>query len=157
MKKFAVLLSLVILLLGAFSCKKDEIKDDEPNPPISDTPEIELLSVHPDTVVEFKDSLVFTIQYLDGDGNIGHQSADSVSLTLADNRADDIVHKFHVPPVSPDDSDITVRGEFSVHLDNVILLDPNNQQETATFTLRLRDRSGNWSNKVTTGEVLIEK
>ena len=42
------------------------------------------------------------------------------------------------------------RGELRVVLQNVILLDPDSESETTTFTLRLQDRAGNWSNEVET-------
>ena len=40
-------------------------------------------------------------------------------------------------------------------LQNVILLDPDSESETTTFTLRLQDRAGNWSNEVETEVITI--
>ena len=63
---FTYLLTLVIL----FSCKKNSENDFPKGPPENwqNIPSITLIDVSPKTVQEYKDSIVFVIQYLDGDG-----------------------------------------------------------------------------------------
>ena len=42
-------------------------------------------------------------------------------------------------------------------LGNTILLNDNNESETTTFSIRVKDRAGNWSNSVETEEIMIEQ
>jgi len=44
---------------------------------------------------------------------------------------------------------------LNVVLKHTILLNENNPDEQATFTLRLNDRTGNWSNTVETGNITM--
>ena len=127
-------------------------KDDGPNP-ISILPEIELKSVSPSSIQQF-DSLVFTIHYTDGDGDLGDYDADTLSLWITDNRFP-LTEKFHIPPLAPQGAVITITGDLIVTLDHVILEDQASSSETATFTIKLKDRSGNWSNEVTSPSVTI--
>lgn len=147
-------LLVIILVAGAlFGCKKKE--DPVPNDPISTIPEIELVSVTPGTITEF-DDLVFTLMYTDGDGDIGTSDADEKVLEIVDNRFP-VTHEFHVQPLAPSGSTITIQGNLAITLENVILKDQANSSETATFTIRLKDQAGNWSNSVTSSSVTINK
>ena len=74
----------------------------------------------------------------------------------ADRKRDDIVHAFHVPPQSPV-TGIAITGTLVVTLENVILLDQNNQQEEAIFSIRLKDANQNWSDAVVSQPVTISK
>ena len=157
MKK-ALLLFLPGLLLAA--CTKESTKtiEDELNPPIGETPELTLLSVSSTSVVQYADSLVFTVQYLDGDGDLGTSDPDATPLELVDQRdPDQLIFGYHLPPLAPAGSEIAIQGELRVVLQNTILLDPDSESETTTFTLRLQDRAGNWSNEVETEEITIRR
>lgn len=134
-------------------------KDSKPtiNPPISTTPEIEFIDATPTTVKQFNDSIKFTIKFTDGDSNVGDISADSLSLFVTDNRNSTLVERNHIPPVAPLNSSIVVQGKFSVVLKNTILLNSNNTSETTTFSFKLKDRAGNFSNVVQSSLITIVK
>ncbi len=153
MKKIISLwLTSVFLTLILFSsCKKD---DTQPNEPISVIPAIELTSVSPNSIHQFTDSLVFEIHYTDGDGDLGDYDADTLSLWITDNRFP-LTEKFHIPPLTPQGSSLTTSGTLLVVLDHIILKDQNATSESATFTVKLKDRAGNWSNEVTSAPVNI--
>lgn len=152
MKKSLIFIPWLILLIAG--CKKDDDDDTTANPPLSDTPFIEFKSVNKTTVQQFTDSLVFIIFFQDGDGDIGFEDADSIALNLVDNRVP-LTHSYHLPPFAPTGADLSVQGSLNVVLQNTILIDQNSSSETATFTLQLRDRAGNWSNEVSSPTITI--
>jgi hypothetical protein len=133
-----------------FSCKKDS----SANPAISNVPAIQLKSLTPDTVHNLKDSLLFVIKYTDGDGDIGDENADTLSLWITDNRFP-LTEKFHIIPLAPQGTSIPITGDLNVVLDHIILKDESSLSESATFSVKLKDRAGNWSNTVTSAGVII--
>jgi hypothetical protein len=143
---------LAIFLLMLNSCKKEE------QPTISEAPSITLLSVSSTTVQEFQDSLVFSISYTDGDGDLGVDDADSTVIELIDNRDPaNLVFGYHLSPRAPAGSSLIVQGELQIVLDNVIILNSSANSETTTFDIRIKDRAQQWSNVVTTEEITIQK
>ena len=150
-----------LLLLCFFtSCTKESnsVIDTNPNPDISDIPEIELLQVNPTTVIQHQDSIIFRIKYTDGDGDLGTNDPDQVSVELVDNRDPNLlIFGYHLSPRTPDGSELTIQGELSIVLNNSILLDSNNDTEQTTFSVRIVDRAGNWSNVVETETIIINK
>ena len=144
---FATLISVIIS-----SCGKDESTD--PNPPISPIPAIELKSVSPNSIHQLSDSLVFEINYTDGDGDLGDYDADTLSLWITDNRFP-LTEKFHIPPLAPQGTTIAITGTLNVTLDHIILKDQSASSESATFTVRVKDRTGNWSNEVISSAITI--
>lgn len=141
-----------VILLSLASCQKDS--STEPNPPISKIPTIELKSVSPGTIHQLADSLLFEINYTDGDGDLGDYDADTLSLWIIDNRFP-LTEKFHVSPLAPQGATIAITGILNVTLEHIILKDQNASSESATFTIKLKDRAGNWSNEVTSGPITI--
>ncbi len=142
-----------LAVIALHSCKKD--KQTDANPAIGFSPSIELISISPTTIHQFSDSIKFEIKYTDGDGNVGDYNADSTSLIIADNRNSSLLNKFHIPPVSPQGSNLVVQGNFLSILKSIILLNSASSSETTTFSIKLKDRAGNWSNSITTPIVTI--
>lgn len=147
---------LIIVLFTIFSaCKKSDLENEEPSGPISEVPYIELRDFYPKTISEF-DSVVFTIFYRDGDGDLGQESADSLSLWITDERFP-LTQGFHIPPLSPVDTAISIQGVFEVTLHNVIMQSSTANEEKVGFSLRMRDRAGNESNVIESDELTIQK
>jgi hypothetical protein len=145
-------IGLIILFVA---CKKDS--KPTVNPPISTTPTIEFIEAIPTTAKQFSDSIKFTIKFTDGDGDVGDVSADSLSLFLYDSRNAAIVERFHIVPVAPSSSTIVVQGQFSVVLAHTILLNNSSTSESAIFSFKIKDRAGNSSNTVQSGNITIVK
>ena len=123
---------------------------------LSEVPEIELKSVSATTVTAGTDSLAFLIDYTDGDGDLGTTDPDDTVIELVDKRdLETLVFNYHLQPLAPPDSEIAITGELNIVLDFTILLDDNNDSETTTFTIRLKDRAGNWSNVLETETITI--
>ncbi|MEX0967470.1 MAG: hypothetical protein WD077_09545 [Bacteroidia bacterium] len=155
MNKYAGIAFSFLLLLTT-SCKTDDDKDVMPGEPVSIVPYIELEEVTPHTVKQFEDRRHFFIFYRDGDGDLGHPDADSLTLYITDNRFP-LTEAYHIPPSAPEGSDIAIQGVLEVVTEPIMLKDENNASEQVTYTVRLRDRAGNWSNEVTSENLTVEK
>lgn len=142
--KRAIYISIISTAL-LMACKQD---DDVIADPVSEVPNIELWASGPGTVVALKDSIVFVIHYIDGDGDLGYNSPDSLSLYVTDNRIG-LTESMFVPLLAPEDAGVAIQGELSVELHNTILIDPEAESETVTFDIVLRDRAGHFSNTIT--------
>ncbi len=142
MKNIAVLFFISLALV---SCKKEE----EAGP----IPEIEFISVTPQNVHEYTDELIFTIKYRDGDGDLGENDSDAENFFLADSR-NNVIYKFRIPQLAPDNSSIIIEGNLNVTLANTAIIDGSSSQ-TFTYSIYVKDRAGNQSNTVTTSSVTV--
>jgi hypothetical protein len=131
-----------------------DITINDPNPTLSNIPQIELDTVAPLTVKQFEDSIKFSISYIDGNGDLGTTDPDEHTIELIDNRAN-LLFTYHLSPRTPAGTEIAIQGTLDIILDNTIILNPMNTSETATFSIRIRDRAGNWSNTVTSESITI--
>jgi hypothetical protein len=144
---------LIFFVAIFFACNNDPIEGD-PNEIISNIPYIELRSVTPTTVIEYEDSILFEIFYQDGDGDLGYESPDSLSLFITDTRIF-TVEKYYIPLLSPAGTELTIQGLLNVKLDRTIMIDDTNPSETVQFKLQIKDRAGNYSNFVTSQEITV--
>lgn len=151
MKKYSYLIVSLALLL---SCKKE--KGNDPLPPISNIPEIELSGTSSTSINQF-DDITLTVKYTDGNGDLGESDANINSIFVTDNRDISIVHKFHLQPLAPIGQDVAIQGNLKIKIENVILLDQSNTSENASFSVYILDRAGNKSNIVTSPSVRISK
>ena len=149
----------LFLIVGMTSCTKESttvLDNNMPNPVISETPEITLESISSAQLVAYTDSLVFVVEYTDGNGDLGDTDPDIMSIKLTDTRdSDNLIFGYHLSPRAPVDSEIAITGTISIVLQNTILLDDDNNEETTTFKIKLKDRAGNWSNEVETEMITI--
>ena len=152
---------LLAIICFALACTKESttiVDINDPNPSLADEPTIALLSISSNTVLANQDSISFIIEYTDGNGDLGTSDPDLASIELIDQRdAQTLVFLYHLQPLAPENSDIAITGELNIVLNHTILLDENNDSETTTFTIRLKDRAGNWSNTVETEAITISK
>lgn len=137
----------VLSALLISSCEKEEIKPTDPLPAVSNVPAISLGSMA--SAYNQFDDVVLYVNYIDGNGDLGFDDADTPVVYVTDNR-NDIEFNFHVQPLSPPGVEIAIQGQLQVVIENIILLSQSNSSETVTFSVKLIDRAGNWSNLVTT-------
>lgn len=149
MKQILATLILTTGLMLAFSCK--EVQQSSGNP----VPRIQFIKIEPTVVKEFRDSVKITIAYEDGDGDLGFVNADINSMEVQDERLSkpDV---YYVAPLAPVDAKISIKGKLTMLLKNVFLLGTGST-ETTTFTVRLMDRAGNYSNPVKSTEITINR
>jgi hypothetical protein len=143
MRKYIVVFSI---LMALSACKKET----EPAPPT-----IKLISVSSTELLQFKDSLVITLEYTDVNGDIGEDDPDLNDLMVKDRRLSNADYYF-VKPLSPPSSGIKINGIIAVQIKNAFLLGTGNSEITQ-FDIKLKDRAGNWSNSVSTPEITIKK
>jgi len=146
-------LSITLLVSGVLvvSCKK---KKEEPVP--DPVPVIELVSITPSNLIQFKDSVLIKIKYKDNNGDLGEYSPEEHSLYVKDARLSK-TDTYHVKPLAPpSDKNIPIEGELTVKLNSMFLLGTGNVELT-TLTIKLRDRAGHWSNEIVTPQITINK
>lgn len=137
---------LIPLLLGLLAaCRKEPVMPLEP--------QIVLVSMDRDSVVEFADRVVVRFSYQDGDGDLGQPDPDAYTLWVKDARLAQ-ADGYHIPPLAPEGEEVPIQGELSVELNALFLLG-NGAVETTTYTIHVEDRSGNRSNTITTGPITI--
>jgi hypothetical protein len=123
--------------------------------PFSDVPEIELVGLSHDTVVEFVDDLVLSIRYQDGDGNLGFVEPSKYAVFVRDLRLDEF-DGFYIGPLAPLDSEIAIQGVLHIEFPNLFVFG-NRDHETTAFEIKFVDRAGNESNLVQTGNVVVRR
>ena len=150
-KLYSIYLFLSGIMLLISGCTEKEQINTTGNP----IPLIKLLKVSSTQLKQFKDSLTITIEYTDGDGDIGETNPDMNDLEVRDQRLSKADYYF-VKPLTPPNANIKVKGIIAVQIKNTFLLGTADSEIT-TFELRLKDRAGNWSNSVKTTVITITK
>jgi hypothetical protein len=148
MKKYVFYLLISFILFS--QCKKEELVETKDSKPM-----IEFLNINSDTFLEFKDSVVITIGYSDGNGDLGYENADLTSVFIKDNRLENY-DEYYLKPLSPPNSKIPISGKLQLLLPPLFILGPG-IQETTRFEIYIKDKSGNRSNTVFTPNVTIVK
>lgn len=128
-------------MLLLFSCAKE-------GEPISRVPEIKLIQAGPQTIKAFTDSIYFSIEYLDGDGDIGSNVAEKDNLFVEDTRMG-LVYSFRIHQLSPQGTQPAIKGILNFSLENTILSD--NKPENVSYKIWLLDQAGNKSNVLNAG------
>ncbi len=143
------------------------------NPPdYPDEPEIEFVRLNQSAIAQgnigaLPDTLAVIFSFTDGDGNIGFEN-DSIDVFLTDSR-DDFINRFKLPVVPDQGSGNGISGEVTIKIPNTpfnicctfpdgsTACRPNEQfpVDTFSYTIQMRDRSGNFSNKIQTDLITI--
>jgi hypothetical protein len=143
------LFALLAVVVFMTACKKDKVDLLDPTPVILE------VTVSPNSVVEYQDSIVFAVTYRDGDGDLGENSPDAANLFVVDNRIN-VTERFRIRELAPSGSDIPITGTLQVTLRNTGITD-NSASQTFDYTIYMVDRAGNESNRVVTPEVTVRK
>ena len=143
---FASISSVLFLFT---SCEKEEVTQ------LSIVPEIELVSISSDTIVEFEEFFDIVLSYKDGDGDIGFEQSNQNTLFVRDIRLEEF-DGFYLGPILPPDVAAPVIGTFNVDFPNLFIFG-NASSEKTRFEIKLIDRANNVSNIITTPEIVIVK
>ena len=141
----------MIAITGIFYCCEN-INNDPVFPLV---PAIKITSISQDTLVEFVDRLVLTIEYEDGDGDLGNANPDVNSIFVKDSRLAES-DEYYLPPLAPDSAQVSITGTFNLELSHTFLFG-NGTEETTFFEVYVIDRAGNQSETVLTEPVLVVK
>ena len=140
---------ILIVPLLFFGCKKEDLRED------MDVPYISIKKIIPTEVQEFTEIILLEISYEDGNGDLGFNDPDVLSLSVQDSRLD-IPDFYHIPPLAPDGEEIYIKGTFNIYLNTTFLIG-NGSSEKLKYTVRIKDRAENWSNSVTSEEITVVK
>lgn len=116
-------------------------------------PKISFVSLSQTEIVSFKDELDISINYQDGDGDLGSWEADSLDIYVKDSRLN-AFDRYHLPPLAPAGANVRIEGTFSLKLKTLFVLGSANS-ENASFEIFVKDRAGNQSNRIITPSVKI--
>ena len=143
MKKIASLLLIVSLFT---TCKKAEVENSF---------SISLIEMSPSEIIEFEENINVRISYSHAKGFIGFSDPDYLSLEVKDSRLSNADY-YHLIPLNPPQSEVSITGEIDIEVDSPFIFG-NGNTETLTFTIRIQDKDKNWSNKITTGLIIVNK
>ncbi len=142
----AVCVVIVTAIAAMSSCKKDTS--------ISIVPSITFDSISPNPAIKYRDSVLIVISYVDGDGDLGVDSADIKNLFVTDSR-NNVISQFRIPQLAPTGSSIAIEGNLDIVLPPQIFTNDNDTTETATYSIYVVDRAGHKSNTVKTKPLVI--
>ena len=144
-----VQIGLIFSLLWMITaCKKDKTE-------ISNVPEITLVEVTPTQIKEYKDKVIFNVEYKDGDGDIGENN-DAVKNLFVKDLRNNITYQFRVKQLAPDGAGVAIEGNLLVELNSAAILDGSSSQ-AVEYAIYLTDRAGNTSNTVNSTGLNIVK
>lgn len=152
MKRTRILIGMLFAAyatLSVTSCKKEKVDLRDP------VPSILSVSVSPSDVVEYQDSIIFTIEYRDGDGDLGENDPNARNLFLTDNRIN-VTEQFRIRELAPATAEIPITGTLHLILRNTGITD-NSTQQTVDYTLYMKDRAGNESEHVVTSPITVRR
>lgn len=142
MKRIFIILSIILIVS---SCKK---KDDA-------FFNILLLSTSPTSMQEFQENIIVEIEFEHSQGFMGFYDPDYLSLEVKDSRLTNADY-YHLIPLSPPESELSIKGIITLEIDAPFILG-NGNLETLFFTIRIQDREGEWSNKISTPLISVSK
>lgn len=112
-----------------------------------------------------EDELLITFSFTDGDGNIS--SEDSIDVFLTDSRNPALVTLRKIPDIPSEGTGNGISGDVIVRINNrtdgiccidnnvICVNDPDVPIDTFSYTIQIRDRANNYSNKIQTETITI--
>ena len=143
-----VLFIQMVIIFTLPGCKKEA--------PISEVPSITFVSISPNPAVRYQDEVMITIEYTDGNGDLGENTPDIKNLFVTDNR-NNVTSEFRISQLAPTGVSIIIQGKLNIKLPPQGFVDDNKTTETAVYSIYLKDRVGNLSNTVQTTALVINK
>ena len=142
MKKILFILLSISFIL---SCEKEE--DSLFN--------ISLLNTSPISLQEFQENIIVEIEFEHSEGFMGFYDPDYLSLEVKDSRLTNADY-YHLIPLNPPDNELEIKGIVQLEIDAPFILGSGNL-ETLSFTMRIQDREGEWSNDISTPLISVSR
>lgn len=147
-------LVFLALMLAGLGCRRDKVV-------FAVEPQIELVSLEPSIVQEFG-TLVLTLRYKDGDGDLGGNPNNQPDLFLIDMRDStlfpsgyDGIIRYNMPKFYEGPLPQSIQGSIEVSIPGIVRLNPNASQEAVQFRVYIIDRAGHQSNEIVTPTAII--
>lgn len=161
MQKLSKYVAGFILLAGALACSTPP---EYPFEPIITYEGLNRVSIPQSSGTQSDlDTLIIRMGFTDGDGDLGDK--DSINIFLTDSR-DGFEHVFKINEIPELGSGRSISGEIAIKLTNnsstkyFCCTFPNTRvtcipsteypEDTMSYSIRIRDRAGNWSNTIRT-------
>jgi hypothetical protein len=166
MRKSFVYLALPVVALMVVTCVKP--------PDYPDEPVITDVMVNRNTISQASqngpiDTLIITIAFTDGDGDLSDDETEP-NIELIDSR-DSTVIPNRIPSINEQGTENGIRGEIKILIPNktggskgiccifpdrrICSVDPRYPTNTYHYSVRIKDRAGNWSNSMDTEDITI--
>lgn len=139
-------------LINTFSFNACKKKDDELTFPFRNTPNVTSVGLTTTQIRAWQDSIVFTIGYNDGDGDLGENKEGIENLFIRDANTG-VTTGFRIPQLAPDNSKIKIQGNIEVVLRSVGKLGVGN--ENTSFFVWVVDRAGNKSKETESNKISV--
>jgi len=143
------ILACLMMMVLCTSCTDESVQ-------ISDTPEIEFISISPQEVIAYQEKVIIRIKYTDGNGDLGENDPDVKNLSVTDSR-NSVSFGFRIPELAPQGSNIAITGELPIEMDGVPIITEGADSETVSFSIQLSDRAGNLSNVVESDPITVHR
>lgn len=111
------------------------------------------------------DSLYISVDFTDGDGDLGTEDENIFNIFLIDKRTDNLQDKFITPYVPPAGASNGISGEMKILVYTTCCFFPDNippcenppqyPTDTIEYELYILDRAGNESNHIITEPIII--
>lgn len=166
MSKSLFYIALFVVALITVTCVKP--------PDYPDEPEITSVSVNRTSISQASlngpiDTLVITIGFTDGDGDLSDDDTEP-NIILVDSRDSTIIPN-RIPSINEQGTENGIRGEIKILIPNktggskgiccifpdrrICSVDPKYPVNNYHYSIRIKDRAGNWSNEMSTPEITI--
>ena len=136
-------------------------------PDLSDTPEITGITLSKNTMVQGNlnnDSLVFIINFTDGDGNFG--SDNLPNIFIKDSRQENLVYEYKAPFIPKEGTNNGIKGTIYLTLYTICCLSEINPsccvdlfgcptENSLYFDVTIKDRNNNTSNVFETDKIIL--
>lgn len=127
-------------------------------------PTLEYVSIQPTEVEELKDSMIITLRFTDGDGDIVSQDSSQEQISnlevkdLRTTLADSVSRLFYrFPEYTTNTCNPSIQGTIRIAVAPTLVFPRNLREQKTAFAVRLRDAAGNWSEAVMTDSILIKR
>lgn len=166
MRKSLVYLALLAVSLLVITCVKP--------PDYPDEPVITEITVNQNTISQASnngpiDTLIISVAFTDGDGDLSDDETDP-NIELIDSR-DSTVTPYRIPAINEQGTENGIRGEIKILIPNktggskgiccifpdrrICDVDSRYPTNVYRYSVRIKDRAGNWSNAMETEDITI--
>ena len=104
------------------------------------------------------DTVKLTVEFKDGDGDIGIPKGDTMMNIFLIDKRDGYVTRYQMPDIKPKGNIKSVSGEFDILIlgkqcRNML---PKLLQDTITYKIQIKDKAGNISNTIDVPPIIIK-
>ena len=114
----------LLILFPIFSCVVFSFSGCKKEQPVSTTPSIKFISLTPSPAKKYQDQIQITIEYTDGDGDLGENTPDVKNLFCTDSR-NGVTYEYRIRQLAPDNANIIINGKLTFSLAPQGFIDDN--------------------------------